>query len=80
LLHGEVGRLLAFENASGIDANLAVRIAEVSAIAYQPSDRGELTNRVDRGLRMAGRQRRELFRVPSVEVTSTNQDPTNGLL
>jgi hypothetical protein len=34
LLHGEVGGLVAFENVPGIDASLAVHIAEAAAIAH----------------------------------------------
>src|SRR6516164_1967924 len=34
LLHREVGRLLAFENAPGIDASLVPYIAEAAAIAH----------------------------------------------
>src|SRR6516164_6642868 len=43
LLHGEVGRLFAFENAPGIDASLVVRIADAAAIAHQAAGESELT-------------------------------------
>ena len=35
LLHRQIGWFLAFENAPGIDASLAVKIAETAAITYQ---------------------------------------------
>ena len=57
-----------------------VRIAEAAAIAHQAAGQGELTEWEDRGQRMAGRQRRELFRAPVVEGTDADQDRTNALL
>ena len=57
LLHGEVRRFLAFENAPGmpgIDANLVVGIAEAAAIAHQAAGQGVPTVWEDRGQRMAG--------------------------
>jgi hypothetical protein len=80
LLHRKVGWLVAFENAPGIDANLVEPIAEAAAIAHQAAGQGELTEWVDRGQRMAGRQRRELFRVPVVEDAAADQDRTDALL
>src|SRR5215475_14380269 len=44
LLHREVGRLVAFENAPGIDANLAVIIVEAAAIAHQAAGQDVLTD------------------------------------
>ena len=82
MLYGEIGRFLAFENAPGIDANLVEYIAEAAAIAHQAAGQGVLTVWVDRGQRMAGRQRRELFHAPGpgVEATGADQDRTNMLL
>ena len=81
LLHWEIGRLVAFDNAPGKDASLVVQIADAAAIAHQTPGQHELTECVDRGQRMAGRQRRELFRAPVVKVTgSANQDRINALL
>src|SRR6516225_11730137 len=80
LLHGEVGRLVAFQNAPSIDANLVPRMAEAAAIAHQTASQDELTECKDRRQRMAGRQRRELFYASVVEVTVANQDRTNALL
>ena len=64
LLHRHIGWFLAFENAPGIDASLAVRIAETAAITHQAAGQDVLPEWVDRGQCMAGRQRRELFSVP----------------
>jgi hypothetical protein len=49
LLHGEIGRLVAFENAPGIEANLVVGIADAAAIANQATGQGVLTVCEDRG-------------------------------
>jgi hypothetical protein len=43
LLHREVGRLVALENAPGIDASLVVLLAEAAAIAHQTAGEGVLT-------------------------------------
>ena len=80
LLHRKVGRLVAFENSPGIDAGLLVEIAEAAAIAHKAADQDGLTEWVDRGQRMAGRQRRELFHPPVEEVAAADQDRTNALL
>src|SRR6516162_609281 len=80
LLHGEVGRLFAFENAADIDANLVERIVEAAAIAHQAAGEGELTVFERRGQRMAGRQRRDLFHAPEEEAARADQDRINALL
>jgi hypothetical protein len=59
---------------------LVVQIAVAAAIAHQAAGQGELTQWVDRGQRVAGRQLRELFRAPGVEGTVADQDRTNALL
>ena len=64
LLNRQIGWFLALENAPGIEANLVVRIVEVAAIAHQAPGLGEFTVREQCGQRMAGRERRKLFRVP----------------
>jgi hypothetical protein len=75
-LDREVCRLLTLENAPGTDANLFVRIAQAAAVAHQGAGQGVLTVWEDRGQRMAGRQRREVFSVPVVEGTIADQDRT----
>jgi hypothetical protein len=79
LLHRKVGWFLAFENAPGIDAKLVVQMADAAAIAYQAADQSVLAVWEEGRQRMAGRQRRELFRAPGVEVAGADQDPTNAL-
>jgi hypothetical protein len=58
---------------------LVVRIAEAAAIAHQAAGQNVFTEWEDRGQRMAGRQRRELFHSPVVEGTAADQDRTNML-
>src|SRR5262249_10962103 len=53
-------------NSSDIDAHLAVRVRNASAVALQAAERGELTLGPDRGQCVAARECDELFR-PSVE-------------
>jgi hypothetical protein len=42
LLDRQVGRLLAFENAAGVDAGQAVRIGYARSVAHQATRRGKL--------------------------------------
>jgi hypothetical protein len=53
LLNRQVGRLLAFENAAGVDAGKTGRFGRTAAVAHQTAGRGELAILVDRGQRMA---------------------------
>jgi hypothetical protein len=80
LLHGEVGRLVAFENAPSIDARLVRQIAEAAAITHQAAGQGEFTDGEDRRERMAGRQCHELLPTQVEETTGADQDRTNALL
>jgi hypothetical protein len=80
LLHGKVSRLVAFQNAPRIDANLAVRITEAAAIAHQAAGEGELMVLEDRGYRVAARQCRELFHAPIIEGAGADQGCTNAVL
>jgi hypothetical protein len=57
-----------------------VRIAQAAAIAHQAAGQNEFTVWKDRGQRIAGRQRRQLFGTPGVEGTVADQDRTNMLL
>jgi hypothetical protein len=54
--------------------------ASFAALAHQAASQNELAEWVDRGQRMAGRQRRELFYALVVERTVGDQDSTNALL
>ena len=48
LLHRQVGRLFALENAAGIDADLTKRLFEPAAITHQAAGNGKGTIRGDR--------------------------------
>ena len=54
--------------------------ASFAALAHQAAGEGELTVREDRGQRMAGRHRREVFPAGDVKGTGADQDRTNALL
>ena len=75
----QVGRLLALENAAGIDAGLAVRFGKAGSVAHQAAGHGELAPKVDRGHRVAGRQRDDLI-APAVEERIGANDERAGPL
>ena len=52
----------------------------MAAIAHQAAGQGELTSSIDRGQRIAGSQRHELFGATDVESTVADQDSTHALL
>src|SRR5262249_27537199 len=52
---GKVGGLGAFEDATGIDADLTKRIRELGSVAHQPADLGILTLGIGRRNSMAHR-------------------------
>jgi hypothetical protein len=80
LLHREVGRLVAFENAPSIEASFVVHISETAAIAHQPAGQSVFAVWEHRGEGMTGSQRHKLFYAPGEEVTVADQDRTNALL
>src|SRR5262249_60388769 len=49
LHHGEVGRLLAFENSADISAHLVIAAVQVGAIAHQAARLGKFPPRIYRG-------------------------------
>src|SRR5262249_18325868 len=53
LLNRQIGGLFAFEDAAGVDADLAKQLRNIGSIAHQTTGRGELAIRTDRGNRMA---------------------------
>ena len=61
LLDRQVGRLLAFENAAGVDAGLTIAVRKAGSIAHQAAGRGELAKLIDRRYPVAERQCGELF-------------------
>jgi len=80
LLYRQVGGFLAFQDAPGVDANLAVDIAEAAAIAHQTTGQSKFTICEQRGQRVRGRNRRNLFRAPVEEDTVGDDRRTNTLL
>jgi hypothetical protein len=56
LLHGEIGRLFALEDAAGISSGKAICIGRAAPITHQTTGLDELTELVDRGDRMSDRQ------------------------
>src|SRR5262245_32309135 len=56
LLHREVGRLLAFEDASGIAASETVPVRNTASVAHQAAGSSERAILVDRRYRVADRQ------------------------
>src|SRR5215475_1038722 len=48
LLDGQIGRLLAFEDATGVDAGLLVCLPEIATVTQQPTAHGKFAHRVDR--------------------------------
>jgi hypothetical protein len=63
-----------------MDASLVVLIGKAAAIAHQAAGQDVLTVWEDRGQRMAGRQRCELFHAPGVEGAGADEDCTHALL
>ena len=61
LLHRQVGRFLALEKAAGIVADQAERVAETGSVAHQAAGGGEIAPFINRGKRVARRQRHELI-------------------
>src|SRR4051794_20111189 len=60
-LDGKIGWLFSFENASGINPCLAMRLHEIAAVAHQPSGHREVARLRDRRNRVSRSKRRELF-------------------
>ena len=70
----QVGWLLALEDATGIDAGLANQVGIARSVAHQPAGFGILAQRVDRGHRVARRQRGELH----ARLTNNGSRPTRS--
>src|SRR5437660_453652 len=66
LLDREVGRFLALEDPAGVGADNTKVARKTASIAHQTAGRGELAILVDRGHRVAERQRGELL-APAIE-------------
>src|ERR1700757_793175 len=61
LLDGQVGGLLALDNAAGINTRQTVRVCETGSVAHQTTDRSKLAKLRDRRHRMAHSQCGELL-------------------
>src|SRR5712692_8256727 len=61
LQHRQVGRVLALEDAAGIDSSLAIRVRKGRSVAHQPAGFGILAHVIDRRYSMVRRQRDELY-------------------
>ena len=66
LLDGEVNRLGALENSSGVGPCLLLQASNRSPITHQPAAFGEVSDRINRGYCVAGRKRDNLL-TPSDE-------------
>jgi hypothetical protein len=60
-MNRQISRLVAFENATGVDAGLMIHAQKVSPIAHQTAGRGKLGVGSNRGHSVAECQRAELF-------------------
>jgi len=58
--HRQLGRFLPLEDASGIDANLAIPLSRTRPVAHQAADFDILAEGINRGQPMMRRQRDEL--------------------
>ena len=61
LLHRQVGRLLALEDAGGVQPDQTGSFSRTASVAHQAAGRGEFRNHMDRGHPVAQRQRRKRF-------------------
>src|SRR5215831_15547686 len=61
LLHRQVSRVLALEDAAGVDATETIRVPDTASVAHQTTGRCEFSKLEDRRYRVAERQRGELF-------------------
>ena len=75
----QVGRLLALEDAAGIDAGLTIRIRDAGPVAHQAAGRSKFAQRVDRWQRVAGCQRDNVF-APAGEECIGNDEKCVGAL
>src|SRR5215469_12387586 len=80
LHHWQIGRFLTFENAAGVNAELAVVFLGARSIAHQSAGRGELAPKVHNGHRMTGRQRNEFIRLGDEKRTDAEDKRTSPLL
>src|SRR5262245_49239110 len=68
----QVGRFLAFENASGIDADLAIAREVACSITHEPADFGEFPQKVDSRKQITGRKCHDLHATIDEERVGTD--------
>src|SRR5262249_1965933 len=61
LLHRQIFRVLALEDAAGVDATETIRVPDTASVAHQATGRCKFSKLEDRRYRVAERQRGELF-------------------
>src|SRR5262245_64965688 len=64
---GQIGRLLALKNPTGVEGGLTIGIREARAIASQAAGSGKLTSFIDRRNGMARCQRNDLIALAAEE-------------
>src|SRR5215472_2943870 len=74
LLDRQISRLFAFENSSGVNADLTIVIRLTGSVAQQAAGRGERAILMDRGHRVAERQYGELFASGREECTGADDE------
>jgi hypothetical protein len=76
----QIGGSGALENPADVHSGLAIGIRNAGAIAHQAADGGELAPLVDRGNRMARRQRDEFLALAVEEGIAADNERTRPLL
>src|SRR5262249_28211153 len=74
LLDRQISWLFAFENSSGVNADLTIVIRLTGSVAQQAAGRGERAILMDRGHRVAERQCGELFASGREECTGADDE------
>src|SRR5262245_7176308 len=80
LLHRQVGRLFALENAADIDAGAKVRVSDAAAITHQAAGRGEFGILIDGRNPVAERQCGELFGSAGEETVGADHERVSSHL
>src|SRR5262249_41662845 len=75
----QVGRLLALENAAGVNASLAKGVRKASAVAHQAAGRGEFAPRVNCRNPMSVSQRHKFFAPGGKERSGSNDERVRPL-
>src|SRR6516225_3974001 len=73
LLNRQIGGLGTFQDAAGVDADLAIGISNVGSVAHQPACLGIVANSIACGKRMARRLERKLSAPAKEEGVGTDE-------